>query len=102
MHNTALCFLGGDGLLKDFREAKRWMKRAALAGHRKAQAEHGLMLFAEGAGGLALVFLESATRAGETSGTHIRDSLLQQLTPKARAHAITCADHWTIKQPSRS
>jgi hypothetical protein len=56
----------------------------------------------EGDGGLALVFLELATRAGESSGTHIRDILLQQLSPKARAHAITCADHWTIKQSSRS
>lgn len=46
MYNTALCFLGGEGLLRDFREARRWMRRAALAGHRKAQIEHGLTLFA--------------------------------------------------------
>ncbi|CAM6092260.1 unnamed protein product [Calypogeia fissa] len=101
MYNTALCFLGGEGLLRDFREARRWMRRAALAGHRKAQFEHGLTLFAEGDGGLALVFLELATRAGETAGTHIRDILLQQLSPKARAHAITCADHWHGKQLPR-
>ncbi|KAJ7536308.1 hypothetical protein O6H91_12G063900 [Diphasiastrum complanatum] len=97
MYNTALCYTSGEGVKRDYREARKWMRRAALAGHRKAQFEHGLTLFAEGDGGLALVFLELATRAGETGATHIRDVLLQQLSPKMRAHAIACADKWQVK-----
>uniref|UniRef100_A0A0C9S8S1 TSA: Wollemia nobilis Ref_Wollemi_Transcript_3752_1321 transcribed RNA sequence n=1 Tax=Wollemia nobilis TaxID=56998 RepID=A0A0C9S8S1_9CONI len=101
MYNTALCYLSGEGIVRNYQEARKWMKRAALAGHRKAQFEHGLTLFAEGDGGYALVFLELATRAGETAATHIRDVLLQQLSPKLRAYAITCADNWQTKQASR-
>eukprot|EP01018_Ginkgo_biloba_P003517 Gb_37692 [translate_table: standard] len=100
MYNTALCYLSGEGIIRNYQEARKWMKRAALAGHRKAQFEHGLTLFAEGDGGLALVFLELATRAGETAATHIRDVLLQQLSPKLRVHALTCADNWQIRQAS--
>lgn len=97
MYNLALCYKKGEGINGDFREARKWMKRAALAGHRKAQFEHGLTLFAESDGGLALVFLELATRAGETAATHLRDALLQQLSPKLRAHAISCADKFQVK-----
>ncbi|CAK9199756.1 unnamed protein product [Sphagnum troendelagicum] len=92
MYNLALCYRSGEGTVQNYREARHWMKCAAMAGHRKAQFEHGLTLFAEGDGRLALVFLELATRAGETGAKHIRDILLQQLSPKSRAHAISCAD----------
>lgn len=102
MYNLALCYRKGEGLIGDSHEARRWMKRAALAGHRKAQFEHGLTLFAENDGGLALVFLELATRAGETAATHLRDALIQQLSPKMRTHAITCADKWQAKLNART
>lgn len=102
MYNLALCYRKGEGLIGDSHEARKWMKRAALAGHRKAQFEHGLTLFAENDGGLALVFLELATRAGETAATHLRDALIQQLSPKMRTHAITCADKWQAKLNARS
>lgn len=102
MYNLALCYRKGEGLNVDLREARKWMKRAALSGHRKAQFEHGLTLFAESDGGLALVFLELATRAGETAATHLRDALLQQLSPKMRTHAITCADRWQAKLNARA
>lgn len=101
MYNTALCYLSGEGITRNYQEARKWMKRAALAGHTKAQFEHGLKLFAEGDGGHALVFLELATRAGEAAATHIRDVLLQQLSPRLKAHAIACADNWQIRQASR-
>jgi len=94
MYNVALCFRTGEGITRNYNEAKRWMRRAAMAGHRKAQFEHGLTLFAEGDGGLALVFLELATRAGESGATHIRDALLMQLSPKLRCHALSCADNF--------
>lgn len=102
MYNLALCFRRGEGLTSDSHEARKWMKRAALAGHRKAQFEHGLTLFAENDGGLALVFLELATRAGETAATHLRDALIQQLSPKMRTHAIACADKWQAKLNTRT
>eukprot|EP00249_Psilotum_nudum_P009882 c22211_g1_i1 orf=215-1540(+) len=101
MHNVALCYLKGEGMLQNHREARRWMKRAALAGHRKAQYDFGLTLLLEGDGGMALVFLELATRAGESAATHPRDALLEELSPKMRAHAIACADKWQVKQNSR-
>ena len=46
MYNLALCHKKGEGINVDFRGARRWMKRAALSGHRKAQFEHGLTLYA--------------------------------------------------------
>ena len=46
MYNVALCFRTGEGITRNYNEAKRWMRRAAMAGHRKAQFEHGLTLFA--------------------------------------------------------
>jgi TPR repeat protein len=46
MYNTALCYLSGEGITRNYQEARKWMKRAALAGHTKAQFEHGLKLFA--------------------------------------------------------
>ncbi|KAH7445308.1 hypothetical protein KP509_01G001900 [Ceratopteris richardii] len=102
MYNLALCYRKGEGLVGDTQNAKKWMKRAALAGHQKAQFEHGLTLFAENEGGLALVFLELATRAGETVAIHLRDALMQQLSPKMRAHAISCADKWQAKLSARN
>lgn len=101
MYNTALCYLSGEGITRNYQESRKWMKRAALAGHTKAQFEHGLKLFAEGDGGHALIFLELATRAGEAAATHIRDVLLQQLSPKLKAHAIAWADNWQTRQASR-
>ncbi|XP_024397842.1 F-box protein At1g70590 isoform X2 [Physcomitrium patens] len=92
MYNVALCLRSGEGFSRNLYEAKRWMRRAAVAGHSKAQFEFGLTLFAEGEGGSALVFLELATRAGETGATHIRDALLVQLPSRLRAHALACAD----------
>eukprot|EP00249_Psilotum_nudum_P024205 c29121_g1_i1 orf=381-1739(+) len=97
MHNVALCYSKGEGMPRNRREARRWMKHAALAGHRKAQYDYGLTLFSEGDGGYALVFLELATRAGETAATHLRDALLEELSPKMRAHAIACADKWQME-----
>ncbi|KAG0615884.1 hypothetical protein M758_5G073000 [Ceratodon purpureus] len=96
MYNIALCLRFGEGVNRNLFEAKRWMRRAAMAGHGKAMFEHGLTLFAEGEGGPALVFLELATRAGETGATHIRDALLVQLSPRLRAHALACADNFQI------
>ena len=46
MYNLAICYRKGEGINGDLREARKWMKRAALSGHRKAQFEHGLTLFA--------------------------------------------------------
>eukprot|EP00249_Psilotum_nudum_P024207 c29121_g1_i4 orf=352-1692(+) len=102
MHSIALCYSKGDGLPRNRQEARRWMKHAALAGHRKAQYDYGLTLFSEGDGGHALVFLELATRAGETAATHLRDALLEELSPTMRAHAIACADKWQLKQNSHA
>lgn len=46
MYNTALCLRSGEGVNRNLFEAKRWMRRAAMAGHGKAMFEHGLTLFA--------------------------------------------------------
>jgi TPR repeat protein len=48
MYNLALCYRSGEGTVQNYREARHWMKCAAMAGHRKAQFEHGLTLFAVG------------------------------------------------------
>ncbi|ERN06916.1 F-box protein At1g70590 [Amborella trichopoda] len=94
MYNTALCYLSGEGISRNYQLARKWMKRAADFGHRKAQYEHGLSLFSEGEKTMALVYLELASRAGETAAAHIKDVLVQQLSPSMRACAMSSADNW--------
>ncbi|XP_058101954.1 F-box protein At1g70590 isoform X2 [Magnolia sinica] len=94
MYNTSLCYSSGEGLMRSHRQAKKWMKRAADCGHRKAQYEHGLKLFSMGEMTTALVYLELATRGGETAAAHVRNVLLQQLSPPSRDRAMQSADNW--------
>ncbi|KAJ8760371.1 hypothetical protein K2173_014341 [Erythroxylum novogranatense] len=72
MYNVALCYSVGEGLGQSHRQARKWMKRAADRGHSKAQFEHGLSLFSEGEMLKAGVYLELATRAGETAASHVK------------------------------
>lgn len=94
MYNTSLCYSSGEGLVRSHQQARKWMKRAADCGHSKAQYEHGLRLFSSGEMITALVYLELATRAGETAAAHVKDVLLQQLSPTSRASAMLSADNW--------
>lgn len=45
MYNTFLCYSLGQGFVLDEQQAKKWLRRAADHGHRKAQYDHGLRLF---------------------------------------------------------
>lgn len=45
MYNVSLCYSLGTGFSQNHRHSRKWMKRAADHGHRKAQFEHGLSLF---------------------------------------------------------
>ncbi|CAK9144962.1 unnamed protein product [Ilex paraguariensis] len=94
MYNTSLCYSFGDGLGQSHRLARKWMKRAADRGHSKAQFEHGLGLFAEGDMMKAVVYLELATRAGETAAAHVKNVILQQLSAPSADKAILLADNW--------
>ncbi|XP_043706440.1 F-box protein At1g70590 [Telopea speciosissima] len=94
MYNTSLCYSFGEGLARNHRQARKWMKRAADRGHSKAQLEHGLGLFSEGEMLKALVYLELAVRAGETSAEHVKNVVLQQLSTNSRDHAMSLADNW--------
>lgn len=99
MYNTHLCYSSGEGLRSSHLQARKWLKRAADCGHSRAQYEYGLKLFLTGEKFTALVYLELATRAGETAATHVKNVLLQQMSPNSRNHAILSADQW---KPSRS
>ncbi|CAM8956160.1 unnamed protein product [Rhodiola kirilowii] len=94
MYNISLCYSLGEGLVRNHRVARKWMKRAADRGHSKAQYEHGLFLFLEGAKMNAVVYLELATRAGETAASHVRDVILQQLSASSQARVTSLADSW--------
>ncbi|XP_052184150.1 F-box protein At1g70590 [Diospyros lotus] len=94
MYNASLCYSFGEGFVKSHRQAKKWMKRAADRGHSKAQLEHGLCLFSEGEMMKAVVYLELATRAGETSAAHVKSVILQQLSTTSRDRAMLLADTW--------
>ncbi|XP_042489134.1 F-box protein At1g70590 [Macadamia integrifolia] len=100
MYNTSLCYSFGEGLARNHRQARKWMKRAADRGHSKAQLEHGLGLFSEGEMLKALVYLELAIRAGETSAEHVKNVVLQQLSASSRDRAMSLADNWRAL-PSR-
>ncbi|XP_031286164.1 F-box protein At1g70590-like [Pistacia vera] len=94
MYNTSLCYSAGKGLPLSHRQARKWMKRAADRGHRKAQFEHGLALFSEGEMMKAVVYLELATRAGEMAAAHIKNVILEQLSVTSRNHVMLLADNW--------
>lgn len=94
MYNVSLCYSFGEGFAQSHPQAKKWMKRAADHGHSKAQFEHGLNLFSEGEMLKAVLYLELATRAGETGASHVKDVILQQLSPASRDHAMRLADNW--------
>ncbi|PON53131.1 Eukaryotic elongation factor 2 kinase [Parasponia andersonii] len=94
MYNVSLCYSFGEGLGCSHRQARKWMKRAADHGHTKAQFEHGLALFSEGDMLKAVVYLELATRAGETAAAHVKNVILQQLSATSRDRVLVLADHW--------
>jgi hypothetical protein len=68
------------------------MKRAADLGHSKAQFEHGLALFSEGALLKSVMYLELAERGGEKGATHVKEIAQQNLSSTSRAHAINQAN----------
>ncbi|KAF8408297.1 hypothetical protein HHK36_007445 [Tetracentron sinense] len=100
MYNTSLCYSFGEGLVHSHRQARKWMKRAADRGHSKAQFEHGLGLFSEGEMLKAVVYLELATRSGETAAARVKNVILQQLSGTSRDRAMHLADNWRAL-PSR-
>ncbi|KAK9276438.1 hypothetical protein L1049_005971 [Liquidambar formosana] len=101
MYNISLCYSFGEGLVHSHRQARKWMKRAADHGHSKAQFEHGLGLFSEGEMMKAVVYLELATRAGETAASHVKNVILQQLSATSRDRVMILADSWRALPSSR-
>lgn len=49
----------------------------------------------------AVVYLELAIRAGETGANHVKNVILQQLSPTSRDHAMQLADNWSALPSSR-
>lgn len=101
MYNTALCFSLGEGFPHSHRKARKWMKQAADHGHTKAQFEHGLALFSEQDMARAAVYLELASRAGETAAVHVRNAVFQQLSPASQTQAMLRVDSWKNLSSSR-
>ncbi|PHT34555.1 F-box protein [Capsicum baccatum] len=94
MYNIAICYSVGEGLVQSHKLAKKWMKRAADRGHSKAQFEYGLNLFSEGNMTKAVVYLELATRAGETAADHVKYVIFQEMSTSCRDRAMLLADNW--------
>ncbi|KAL7091751.1 hypothetical protein ACP275_12G123400 [Erythranthe tilingii] len=101
MYNTSLCYSLGEGVWQSHVLARKWMKRAADRGHSRAQFEHGLTLFSEGDLMKAVVYLELATRAGETAAAHVKRVILHRLSSTSRDRAMHLADTWLAKPSSR-
>lgn len=95
MYNAALFYP------RNHESARKWMKRAADHGYSKAQFEHGLALFSQKRMTEAVVYLELATRAGETTAVHVKNSLLQQLSPNAQTQVMLRVDNWKPLSSSR-
>lgn len=49
----------------------------------------------------AVVYLELATRSGETAATHVKNVILQQLSATSRERALLLADNWRALPSSR-
>lgn len=101
MYNVSLCYTLGMGVSQNHRQSRKWMKHAADHGHRKAQFEHGLTLFSEGQMMKAVVYLELAGRGGEMAAAHVKNVILQQLSPPSRERALSLADTWRALPSSR-
>ncbi|KAL6954650.1 hypothetical protein U1Q18_043348 [Sarracenia purpurea var. burkii] len=101
MYNVSLCYSFGEGLVQSHRLARKWMKRAADHGHSKAQFEHGLSLFSEGEKMKAVVYLELATRAGETAAAHVKNVIFPQLSATSRDRVMLLADNFRALPSSR-
>ncbi|CAA2990320.1 F-box At1g70590, partial [Olea europaea subsp. europaea] len=94
MYNTSLCYSFGEGLVQSHRLTRQWMKKAADRGHSKVQFEHGLGLFSEGEMMKAVIYLELATRAGETAAAHVKNVIVQQLSTTSCDRAMHLANNW--------
>ncbi|KAL8161631.1 hypothetical protein V2J09_013120 [Rumex salicifolius] len=101
MYNVSLCFSGGYGFPVDNRLARKWMKKAADHGHSKAQFEHGLSLFVDGEMLKAVVYLELASRSGESAALHVKNIILEQISEASRHRAMILADTWRALPSSR-
>jgi len=49
----------------------------------------------------AVVYLELATRAGETAAAHVKNVILQQLSATSRDRVMNLADNWRALPSSR-
>ncbi|KAL6882708.1 hypothetical protein ACP4OV_011398 [Aristida adscensionis] len=94
MYNISLCYNFGEGLTQDPVRAKRWLQLAADCGHKKALYECGIKLCATGDKVKCLMYLELATRRGETAAAHMRDAILESLPPVNALRALSDADKW--------
>ncbi|CAI9767918.1 unnamed protein product [Fraxinus pennsylvanica] len=101
MYNTSLCYSSGQVRVQAHRLARKWMKKAAERGHSKAQFEHGLGLFSEGEMMKAVVYLELATRAGETAAARVKNVIVQQLSATSHDRAMHLADNWRALPSTR-
>ncbi|XP_078447146.1 F-box family protein isoform X2 [Wolffia australiana] len=97
MYNVSICYSTGEGLPQDHRQARKWMKLAADQGHKSAQLERGLELYASGDLMKALVYLELATRAGESSAAHVKEIIEESLCPSLRNRAMSLVDKWQMQ-----
>ncbi|XP_072950384.1 F-box protein At1g70590 isoform X1 [Typha angustifolia] len=98
MYNTSLCYFSGEGFPQNTLYAKRWMKLAADCGHKKAQYEHGLKIFLSGDWVRALVYLELATRAGNTAASHIKNVIFESLPQNSRDQVMSVVNTWKPSQ----
>ncbi|XP_066348919.1 F-box protein At1g70590-like [Miscanthus floridulus] len=94
MYNISLCYSYGEGLSQDPVRAKRWLQLAADCGHKKALYECGIKLCAAGDRVKSLMYLELATRRGETAAAHMRDVIFESLSVVNAQRAMSDADKW--------
>ncbi|CAD6263353.1 unnamed protein product [Miscanthus lutarioriparius] len=94
MYNISLCYSYGEGLSQDPVRAKRWLQLAADCGHKKALYECGIKLCAAGDKVKSLMYLELATRRGETAAAHMRDVIFESLSVVNAQRAMSDADKW--------
>ncbi|XP_037485973.1 F-box protein At1g70590-like [Triticum dicoccoides] len=100
MYNVSLCYGFGEGFTQDPVRAKKWLQLAADCGHRKALYESGIKLCAAGDKVRSLMYLELATRLGESAASHMRDVILESLSPAIAQRALSDADRWRPKSLS--
>ena len=100
-YNLGLMYDKGQGVAQDYKEAVKWLRKAAEQGDAEAQTVLGLM-YSEGLGVAqdyksAHMWLNIAAASGDSDAAKNRDLIAKEMTPSQIEKAQDMAREWMAK-----